>query len=494
MEFQTLLDAIAYYAEMTPDKVCLIDASKGDSITYAEFWQKIRAFAARLHEADLKQGENAVVRVGPLIETFVAQFAINLAGGVYCPAEKHMKPLKVLEMLDYFDSTLLISTENIEQAGFEGKFIELSSACEYGEPPEAFNFPAPDDMCAIIFTTGTTGKSKGVMINHKAYVVGSKARRDAYGVKANDVYCWMTPIDRGSGSRQFGVALTAGCTAIHIDGVVFVNSFFQSISKYGITVMHLQSFALSIILKAAPKDFAEYKNQIRVMYFGGGSVSERQKQQIQAILPNTQLFVHYSATEVSAISYYEFSRYPGKANCVGKPYPGTKLCFVDEAGVLTEQTSKDNPGIIACNGQGAMMGYWKDPELAAKTIVDGWIIMADVGYIDEEGFIYLMGRRDDVIVSGGHKIAPYEIESIASLIEDVEECACVPMPNDVLGMTPKLYVVMKNNTEFSAKKINDFLSERLETYKLPRVIREIESLPRVAGSQKIDRKELLTYD
>ena len=491
MRFDTLIEAVAHWAENTSDKVCLIEADTDRKMTYAEFWFAIRVFARRLKDAGVQKGDRVVVRVGPLLETFVAQFSIYLVGGVYCPVEKHMKELKLLEMLDYYDSTLFISTERIDS---EHTFIDLSSVCDDGDILTEVTFPNPDDMCAIVFTTGTTGDAKGVMLSYKAYLIGSMALSEAYEITEKDIFCWVAPIDKSGGIRLFCVALVVGCTAVHYDSAIFVNGFFNTLYRYGVTAIVLQSFMLNIILKSAPDAFGRYRDQIRTIIFGGGNVSGKQKSQMQALLPNTRLFAHYNATEVSAISYYEFSRYPEKENCVGKPFPCSNIYIMDEEGNTIGKGSKENPGAIVHEGLCGMIGYWKDAGLTSKVKSNGRIIMTDIGYIGDDNFLYILGRSDDVIVSGGHKIAPYEVESIASQIVGVSECLCVPLSNDTVGVVPQLIVQMEDGVEFSAKKIYDFLAMRLETYKLPRVIREVDDFPRVSGSQKIDRKAFVKHE
>jgi acyl-coenzyme A synthetase/AMP-(fatty) acid ligase len=175
---------------------------------------------------------------------------------------------------------------------------------------------------------------------------------------------------------------------------------------------------------------------------------------------------------------------------VGKPYPGTDLKFLDEGGFPKENVSHRDFGIIACKNDSVMSGYWKEPELTNSTIVDGYVVMADVGYRDDDGFVYLAGRRDDVIVSGGHKIAPYEVENIASQIPGVSECVCIPREDKIAGFVPVLIVAMEEGAEFSAKEIAERLAERIEGYKMPRSIHQINEMPRVGNTRKIDRRKL----
>ncbi len=491
MQFNTLVEAVAYWAEATPDKTCLIEAETDRQMSYGEFWRLIRVFAKRLIEAGVQKGDRVVVRVGPLHETFVAQFGIYLAGGVYCPVEKHMKALKMLEMLEYYDSTLLISSDHIE---FEGVFIALKSVCEDGEPLEEFAFPDPDDMCAIVFTTGTTGKAKGVMISyntgfHYADMLFSIHRE----LPDNEAFLWTSALDRIGGVVNTGYTFKCGFSAVHCNSSIFAINLFEAVGKYQAAALSLFPESISILLETSSLLFSKYANLLRSINIGGSNMIVNNKRKLHELLPNTKLFLCYNSTEILNLSCCDLSLYGGLQNCVGKIFSGTQLSFVDDKGRPVTATAQ-NPGfVVVGNNKTAMLGYWKDPELTSRTLINGRIIMTDIGYIDDDGLLYLLGRKDDIIVSGGFKIAPYEIEEAAMQLHGIRECACVPVKNKVLTQIPALFVVMRDSAEFNAKEIYSGLAQRLETYKLPRIIRQLDKLPRTADGLKINRREVLSY-
>jgi long-chain acyl-CoA synthetase len=486
-EHPTVLHAIEQHANVLHNKVAVIDADLDCKLTYGELWLSVRVFARRLIDEGVKKGDRVVVRVGSLLETVVAQFAINLAGAVYCPVEKVMKKLKVLDMMEYFDSTMLISSEHID---FNGKWIDIKTVCFEGEPLEVYTLPCLDDINAIVFTTGTTGKAKGVIHNFNLQLVNGRVWRDVYGITEKDVFMWVNPLDRVHGVRSFIAFLTIGGTVVHYSNVILCNEVFNTIGKYHVTTIFIQSFALAILLDAAPDAFGEYKEQIRLMAFGGGAMPESHKKWMCELLPNTKLYTHYNMTEVAFISCLEFSKFPGKPNCVGKPYREVELCLVDGNGNIMKKTTRDNFGSITFRTNGMMLGYWKDPDLTKDVLKAGYLHVTDVGYMDDDGYLYLLGRSDDVIVSGGFKIAPYEIEDVVMQMNGISECVCVATEDRLLGGIPKLFVVMKSGFEFSAREILMFLSERMESYKRPRSIIELDEFPRVGRSSKIDRVAL----
>jgi len=490
LNFSTILDVLEYRAKIIPNKVCLIDATSGKECTYGDFWQIIVNFASRLSGLGLKRGKNVIVRVGRVIETLAAQYSINLAGGVYCPVESSLKEPRLLEMLSYFESDILISTEKIT---FNGKWIDLLTVCNIGNENGLdinFKSPNPDDVCAIVFTTGTTGKSKGVMRTFRSVLVTADANKNAYEFIENSVFYWIQPLHLVSGISTYCRVFIAGDTAVYCEQTPFINEYFNTIKCYKATDVHISAAVAEMILRSIPNAFIDVADQIKTMAFGGSALSEKYKEQLRLLLPKTRLYIRYGATEMPAITYLEFSKHTGKVNCVGKPFSCTKISIFDEYGLVMKNTSINNVGIIACEGGALMAGYWREPELTAITLKDGKIMMTDVGYMDNDGFLYLMGRRDDVIVMGGYKIAPYEIEEVTMQIEGIAECACVPVPNEATGYVPKLFVVMENGYEFSAKKISEYLLRKLEKHKQPRIILEVDSLPKVEGSIKTDRRRL----
>ena len=175
--------------------------------------------------------------------------------------------------------------------------------------------------------------------------------------------------------------------------------------------------------------------------------------------------------------------------CVGKANPGVDIFIVDEEYKPIHAT-KNNPGIIAIRSNTVTAGYWNEPELTAQTIQNGIIYMTDLGYIDDEGFLYLVGRRDDVINIGGLKVAPTEVEDIALRFNKITDCACVPYDDKVYGRVLKMFVVMKKGEIFDVEEIVSYLESKLEAYKLPKYVECISEIPKTYNG-KIDRKKLI---
>lgn len=183
---------------------------------------------------------------------------------------------------------------------------------------------------------------------------------------------------------------------------------------------------------------------------------------------------------------YDYSKYPGRAGCIGKAMPHSKI-FVVNDDKEEIASSKDNMGLLACEGDVNMKGYINEPELTKEVLIDGVVYTNDIGYIDEEGFVYIAGRKGDVINVGGLKVAPTEVEEAALAIDGIEDCICLPIDHPITGQAIKLLVVMRGGTEFAPKQFTTFLKTRLENYKVPIKYEQVESIARTYNG-KLDRK------
>jgi long-chain acyl-CoA synthetase len=283
-------------------------------------------------------------------------------------------------------------------------------------------------------------------------------------------------------------AILAGGAAVHHNGVVFSRRVYDSILEYGVTVTYLQAPALTMLLNALGDEFSSLSGQLRLLMTGGAMVSEQLKKMLTVLLPRAALYVFYGATENLWVSYYRFDTDTDRTNCVGKAAPGNNVFITDDIGDDAGQMPPR--GIITVEGPGMFKEYLNEPELTASVLKNGQLLMADIGYTDADGYVYLLGRRDDVIVTGGYKVAPYEIEEVALQYGGIAECACIGTESAALGSAIKLFVLMSAGAEFSAANIAKYLGQHLETYKVPRYIVEVSEFPRMGDVPKINRKEL----
>ena len=268
--------------------------------------------------------------------------------------------------------------------------------------------------------------------------------------------------------------------------------FFKLLDNYKITAITFVPAILDMVLKFAKDRFATYDSQFNYIQMGSAPLSEADKELLTKMFPTVRLYNTYGATESGCTVILEFNKYADKKNCIGRTTVNTTIFFVDENRNEIEASFK-NPGYMAFKGDMNMRGYYKEPEITKEALENGNIYTNDLGYVGEDGLVYLLGRKGDVINMGGLKIAPTEIEEVVVTHEKIKDCACIPIKDEITGEAPKLFVVMNEGCEFDQKEIAKFMLNKLEAFKVPKVFEVIDEIPRTFNG-KIIRKKLKELD
>ena len=490
--YKSIVEVVAYHSKTIPNKVCLIEGLTGKECTYADFWRLVEIFSKKLQDIGVKSDDKVVVRTEQSINYLAYIMAIQLIGGVFVPIENNTPNLMIIEILNLVGTRFYVSSKPIEyDCGYLDINQDLDSIIEMKRPVDVdLYYPSPEKESNILFTTGTTGKSKGIVHTHYSLFSTCINTIEETDCLVNDVVLMPQPLNHSYGLRRTLSFLYVGATIVLESGVVYTQHIINSIEKYHVTVLSLVPTHLSILIQAVSEDLYMLRNQIRVVTIGTSATPITYQEKLMELLPNSKLILSYGATEVPGVCYYEYSKYSIRPFCIGNACKGSQVSIVDDDLNIIASSSQDEPGILSIEGPSVMKGYWKDEEQTNHTLVNGKVILADVGYLGEDGFWYILGRRDDIIISGGFKISPIEVEDIALQVVGIKECACVPIADSIMGYVPKLYVVMNDGSVFSKEVILSHFQKKLESYKIPRVIVEIDELPRTKGTNKILRSAL----
>lgn len=493
MTANSIPELIALQAKNKPDVLSLVDIK--NEFTYKQLWGYVCGIKDLLIEKGVKEGDCVVVKNMQNAYQIAVGAAIQLMRAIFVPLEKVSADERFCDIINKTESKIFIADKPIdfEQYGISG--VEYISAKElegaYCKNPPQFDevqFPELEAVSTILFTTGTTGDSKGIEItNHNDIALAENVK---YGVEMKDgnVELIPMPLNHSFALRRTYANLLNGSTVCFMDGVVFIKRFYGFIEKYSVTAVALAPAALAIVFKLSEDKIGEYADQIDYVQLGSAPLPEDDKQRLRKLLPKSRLYNIYGSTEAGCASALNFNSDKIRPNCIGKPTVNSIFKVIDENGNEI-QSSAENTGFLISGGTMSTKAYYKAPEITKKIIKDGFIYSTDIGYIDEEGYIYMLGRQDDVINSGGNKIAPTEVEEVVMRQGDIEECACVPMDDPLLTQVPKLFVVMKQDKPFNEAELYKYLTQTLEGYKVPKVIVEIQAIPRTYNG-KIDRKEL----
>lgn len=487
----SIIEALKINSEKTPDKLCVGD--KRNQATYKQFWNMVEKAATFLNENGVKKGDIVVIRGAQKVEFLLGVFAVHLLGGAVCPLEKAIKDDRILEIMEFVDSNIYLADKPVKNERVNNISLkEIFKTVQDEEnqiKPFTFDFPKKGDLSEILFTTGTTGKSKGIEVTCDCNVVIAQNVMDSVQMEKDEVELITTPINHSLAIRRAYGAIYNGSSVVLTDGIKFVEDFFRLLDAYKITAITFVPAILEQVLKFAKDRFATYDEQIHYIQLGSAPLSEKNKEILGEMFPTTRLYNTYGATESGCTVILEFSKYGEKQKCIGRTTVNTEILFVDENRNVVD-ASLEKPGILAFKGGMNMKGYYKEPEITAEVMDEQGIVYTnDLGYLGEDGLVYLLGRQGEVINMGGIKIAPTEIEEVVLKHEMIKDCACIPIPDEITGEAPKLFVVLNEGYEFHQKELSKYMLSKLESLKVPKVFEVIDEIPRTFNG-KIIRKQL----
>ena len=482
----SIVKAVAKWAAQRPEAVAVI--AEGQQITYEELWREIRGFAAWLRSAGLTKGDRIVVKAKHAIWYVVACFGTHLAGCIFVPLEKNIGSEGLKSVAEQLSASMVISDVEvkIEHCKRIAPDVVRGTVNEYFDSDAACNLPRPQDVCDILFTTGTTSKSKGVMLSNKAEVAVAENMQHCLQLKEGNVYLIPGPMNHSGGLRHMYLCMLTGTTVVLLDGYANMKLLFEYVRNYHVTGVYMPPSAVRMILLLAEKELAKYSNQLQYIYTASAPFPETDKEHLIKLLPNAHLYFAYGCSEAARATIIDYAKVSGRDCCVGKPTVHTRVFIVDDDRNEI-RSSVSHQGLIAITGDTVMDGYYNDPELTARTLVDGVVYTNDIGYIDEEGYLYVTGRRDDVINVGGLKVAPTEVEGVALRFPGVAECVCYPVKDKLSGVAPKMNIVEQPGADVDTAALREYMLEHLEAYKVPKQFMKVDAVPKTPNG-KIDRK------
>ncbi len=482
----SIVEVVASHAETNPDKICIVDI-KG-SYTYKDTWKKVQDIAYLFMEMKIEKGDCVIVECTQDFEFLVCNLSCQLIGAIFVPVELKASFEKVSMILEDTDAKLFLYASTYELAVPMLKMENLFQR-ELENTGKSFLFPLNETTAEILYTTGTTGRSKGVEITNGNNIAIAENIKYGTEMKSNNVELIPLPLSHSHGLRGCYANLLNGSTIVLCNGVSQAKRIFEWMDQYKITSMDLSPSAAVVLLKLSKGKFFEVGVQLDYIEIGTAALEEDTKKLLLSGFPTARLYNFYGTTESGRTCILDFSKDRDRCRCIGKPTRNAKFIVTDENRNIIS-SSADNLGLLASAGTMNMKGYWKQPELTSQVMQNGFVYTNDLGYIDEDGFVYVLGRKDDVINCGGIKIAPEEIEESVRKYQGIVDCACVPMEDKILGQVPKIFIVVDNKETFQKKDLKKFLKGYIDDSKMPRKIEIIDEIPRTYNG-KIQRAKLL---
>ena len=449
----TLEQSVEHFAKLTPDKAAVITGD--ETLSYSSLWKRIQEKASLLKGNGLSEGKPHVFISKQDVDFVVTYCAVHHLGGVCVPLESSTPKERQQQILDELNKNAP-KTDNGQCSIFN-----LQSSI--------FN------VSDILYTTGTTGKAKGVMISTEAWNANAENLIDRLGFTSELLFIICGPMNHlGSLSKIYPTLMTGGTLYI-MESLKNLNAFF-SVFELPFTkfATFLVPSSIRMLLQVASKNLAAVASKIDFIETGAAAITQSDMEALCKVLPHSRLFNTYASTETGIVCSYEFSRYGCVPGLLGKPMKHSSVRI-------------DDQGRVICSGETLMSGYVNAPQLTAQVLINGEIHTSDVGSLDADGMLHLQGRQDDVINVGGYKVNPSEVEDAVSGFEPIADCICIPAQHILLGTVPKLLYVPKQGKEVKPKDIADFLKERIENYKIPLLYEAVDAIKRTYNG-KLDRK------
>ena len=456
------------YACEEPLKLCIADPD--EAMNYREFWLLICRKAAALIKQGVRRGDRVLARAAQRGDFLALHFAAHLLGAVFIPAASDMPCAGMEELSKKLHANWVLEDSHITA----------------GEMWKPHGLPKPDETATILYTTGTTGRSKGIILTHQAEV--AVAQNVFYGteMEPDTTEIIPMPISHSYGLRHVFGLLLGGRSVVLCDGVAMAEDFFAMMDRYGVNAASLTPAAVNTLRLLSGDRLHDYAGRLRYLQLGTAGVTAVMKDDLRRLLPFSRLYQYYSSTEAGCACIQNFQLCSkGSGNGAGDPrrvgLPAVNAHFE----IVTDdrypiKSGAGRWGRIACLGPMNMTGYDGDPELTERTLAGGYVISGDIGYLDEDGYLCFVGRAGDIINVGGFKVAPQEVEEAAMASGLLAECACCGEEDAVMGQVPVLYAVPKPGISPEPAVILAATVKRLEVYKQPRRIVFLNKIPRNA--------------
>lgn len=328
------------------------------------------------------------------------------------------------------------------------------------------------DIHSICYTSGTTGRPKGVLLTNANLVVGQYFNSlTVFPFTEKDVFVITTPLCHRTGWGRLVQAVGLGSTACLLGTPFKPEVLVKVLADYRATVAGMVPTMARMLLEEVPSGDLRRLDRWRALLLTGESCPMDLKEKLRERVPSVMLYSFYASTETGMVSCLYGEDQLLRPKSVGRPVPGIEVCIKDnqESGELLIRSGLPGEHTV-------MLGYYKDPQATAAALVDGWFHTGDAGYFDEDGYLYISDRVKDMVITGGLNVASREVEEVLLKHPGVKDAAVIGVPDPLWGEAVKAFVVAKNGV--SAGELQKFCAERLSGYKKPKYVQFVEDLPR----------------
>ncbi|MCB9059513.1 MAG: acyl--CoA ligase [Calditrichae bacterium] len=331
------------------------------------------------------------------------------------------------------------------------------------------------DLASIVYTSGSTGKAKGVTLSHLNIITNTRSITEYLKLTASDRILVVLPFYYIYGKSLLNTHFSVGGSVVIDNRFAFPNKVLETMANLEVTGFSgVPSTFMILLNKSSVKKYQFDK--LRYITQAGGAMAPSIQKEVSAVFDPAELFIMYGATEASArLSYLPPEKLNSKWGSIGIPIPNVDLFVADESGA---EKAQGETGQIVARGANIMQGYWNDKIETASVLKNGLYYTGDLGKMDTDGFLYVVGRTKDMIKVGGERISAKEIEEKILEINEIHETAVIGVEDETLGEAVKAFLVLRDNAEIDIMSVRKILSKKLPPVKQPKHYEIVEKLPK----------------
>jgi len=502
-------------AQRSPDKTALVCQER--RLTYREIEEQSNQLAHALIENGVERGDRVAIYLDNSVEAVLSIFAVLKAGAVFLVVNPTTKPDKLAYILNNCRAVALI-TDSRKYAGVEKYSAQLPFLNHFfvtglhATPPNdrrlkvlslenLFNgarfskLPLPKkcidiDLAALIYTSGSTGKPKGVMLTHLNIVSAATSITTYLENTTDDVILNVLPLSFDYGLYQVLMAFKVGATFVLERSFTYPYAVIEKLVREKVTGLPLVPTISAILLQLNLQDFDF--SSLRYITNTAAALPTHHILQLRNLFPHVKLYSMYGLTECKRVSYLPPDQIDVRPSSVGRGMPNEEVYIVDDHG---RRVGPNVVGELVVRGSNVMKGYWEAPDATNKVLRPGPLPGENVLYtgdlfkMDEEGFLYFVARKDDMIKTRGEKVSPKEVEEVLYGLEGIAEAAVVGIPDEILGQAIKAVITLRDGAQLTERDVQRHCSANLEDFMVPKFIEFRDSLPKTS-SGKISKREL----
>ncbi len=463
------------------------------TLTYAEMNRKVDCLAHGLRRLGLRAGDFCVLMMPSSLNWTLIYYALAKLGAVVVPVNFLYRQRELEHILndcrprvffgheDYLREALLAmsSSPAIDLRIAEGDFLPegfLSFPDLFEDESPFETYPARDeDPLAIAYTSGTTGQPKGAVLTHKNLICDAQAVAAVRRTEPDDIVLSVLPLSRVYGQTHcLNISVYLGLTMLMWE-TFDPQAVLSAIEEEENTILYAVPTMVNRLTMVATHNPPK-RSSLRFCVSGANSISIEVLQRFEKIF-QTKIYETYGVTECSPVCVESPYGRPTRPGSIGFPLPGFQVRIVDDQ-------DRDVPGgqvgELIVRGPAVMKEYLNQPEATAEALRGGWLHTGDLARMDEDGYLYIVDRKQDLIIRGGNNVYPREIEEILNTHKDVIESAVIGVPHPDLGQEVAAHVVLKPGSRVTAEQLQQYLKVRVAPYKYPRIIKFVSELPKTS--------------